>query len=348
LGFRNRIINGDMRIDQRNAGASATPTTAGYSTVDRWRCTISQASKLSFQQSTTAPSNYRNSLAMTSLSAYSLGASDFFSLQQNIEGLNVSDFGWGTASAVSVTLSFWVRSSLTGTFGGVVQNGTGTRNYPFTYTINSANTWEQKTVTIAGETSGTWSTANDVGVTVGFGLGVGSTFSGPAGSWSSTYYLGATGATSVVGTNGATFFITGVQLEAGSVATPFERRDYGRELIMCQRYFEKSFNVDVAPVNGVYSPDRRQGVVYTSANESGYQESFKVSKRANPTMLFFRGSNQTTDGRWGWFDGAAWQASSNLNPNTRQQMFVIDFTVTGRSFGQSLILDGNWTASAEL
>jgi hypothetical protein len=179
-------------------------------------------------------------------------------------------------------------------------------------------------------------------------LGSGSNLNGTAGAWASAFDTRTSGSVSLNGTSGATFYITGVQLEAGSVASPFERRDYGRELMMCQRYFEKSFNVDVAPVNGVYSPDRRQGVVYTSANESGYQESFKVSKRANPTMLFFRGSNQTTDGRWGWFDGAAWQASSNLNPNTRQQMFAIDFTVTGRSFGQSLILDGNWTASAEL
>jgi hypothetical protein len=236
-GFKNRIINGAMVIDQRNAGASVTPTAAGYLTVDRWRCTINVASKLSFQQSTTAPSNYKNSLAMTSLSAYTVGASEYFSLQQNIEGLNLTDLGWGTASAVAVTLSFWVRSSLTGTFGGCAQNSAGNRNYPFTYTISSANTWEQKSVTIAGDTSGTWLTTNGVGISLGFGLGVGSTLSGTAGAWSSTYYLSATGATSVVGTNGATFYITGVQLEKGSTATSFDYRPYGTELALCQRYY---------------------------------------------------------------------------------------------------------------
>ena len=240
LSNRNRIINGAMVIDQRNAGAAVTPTAAGYSTVDRWRCTISAASKLSFQQSSTAPNNHNNSLEITSLSAYTAGSSDYFTLQQNMEGYNVADFGWGTSAAVDVTLSFWVRSSLTGTFGGCAQNSAGDRNYPFTYTINSADTWEQKSITILGDTSGTWLTTNGVGISLGFGLGVGSTFSGPAGAWSSTYYLSATGATSIVATNGATFYITGVQLEVGDTATPFEHRSYGQELALCERYYQLS------------------------------------------------------------------------------------------------------------
>ena len=156
---------------------------------------------------------------------------------QFIEGLNVADLAWGTASAATVTLSFWVRSSLTGTFGGAFSNSASNRSYPFTYTINSANTWEQKTITVAGDTSGTWLTTSGIGIKVWFGLGVGSTYSGTAGSWSGNTYLSATGATSVVGTNGATFYITGVQLEAGSAATPFENRSYGTELSLCQRYY---------------------------------------------------------------------------------------------------------------
>ena len=313
IGFRNRIINGDMRIDQRNAGASSTPTSAGYSTVDRWRCTISQSSKLSFQQSAIAPSNYTNSLAMTSLSAYSLGASDYFTLQQNIEGFYISDFGWGTASAVAMTVSFWVRSSLAGTFGGVVQNGTGTRNYPFTYTISAANTWEQKSITIPGETSGTWATTNGVGITVGFSVGVGSALNGPAGSWSSTYYLGATGATSVVGTNGATFYITGVQLEAGTVATPFERRDYGRELMMCQRYYQRyTYDFKGVPAltrisssineydGSMPIPTMRASPTFATTSPQVHKpgvrsESFTASANSHPTLITLTITPATND-----------------------------------------------------
>jgi len=237
-GTRNRIINGDMRIDQRNAGASVTPT-AGTYTLDRWYCAMSVTSKYSVARSTTAPTRFTNSALVTSLSAYTVGASETFNIQQVIEGFNVADLNYGTASAVTTTLSFWVRSSLTGTFGGAIQNGSGNRSYPFTFSISAANTFEYKTVVIAGDTSGTWPSDNTGAMVVIFSLGTGSTISGTAGSWSGNNYKSATGATSVVGTNGATFYITGVQLEVGSVATPFERRSYGQELALCQRYYEK-------------------------------------------------------------------------------------------------------------
>ena len=239
LGFRNRIINGAMVIDQRNAGASITPTDGQYS-VDRWKYTVTQASKLTAQRSTTTATGFVNSLLTTSSSAYSIVSSDIFILIQNIEGTNLPDLAWGTASAKTVTLSFWVRSSLTGTFGGSIANNARNRSYPFTYTISSANTFEQKTITIAGDTSGTWLTDTDNGIRLSFGLGVGSTYSGTSGAWAAADYRSATGATSVVGTNGATFYITGVQLEVGSVATPFERRPYGTEILLCQRYFQRA------------------------------------------------------------------------------------------------------------
>ena len=240
MGFRNRILNGDCRIDQRNAGASVTITNTSASTylLDRWKADVSQASKMSVQQSSVAPAGFTNSLLVTSLSAYTVGASEVFAITQIIEGYNIADFAWGSASAQSVTLSFWVRSSLPGTFGIVLENNANNRSYPATYTISAANTWEQKSITIAGETTGTWVVNNGKGLQVKFGLGVGSSLSGTAGSWAAADYWGATGATNVVGTNGATFYITGVQLEAGTVASPFERRDYGRELMMCQRYFQ--------------------------------------------------------------------------------------------------------------
>ena len=239
-GFKNRIINGAMVIDQRNAGVSVTPTTDGQYTVDRMQVYISAASKFSVQRdSTVYPSGFTYSAKITSLAATSLAAGDYYCFVQPIEGFNVADFGFGASGASTVTISFWVRSSLIGTFGGALRNGAANRGYPFTYTISSANTWEQKTVTIAGDTTGTWATGNTQGMAVIFGLGVGTTSSGTAGAWAASGYLSATGATSVVGTSGATFYITGVQLEKGSTATSFDYRPYGTELQLCQRYYYK-------------------------------------------------------------------------------------------------------------
>ena len=239
LLFRNRIINGDMRIDQRNAGASVTP--ANSYTLDRWQAVNTQASKFTVQQnaaSVTPPAGFSNYLGVTSSSAYSVLTGDTFCVVQNIEGFNTYDLAWGTANAQTITISFWVRSSLTGTFGGALENNAANRSYPFSYTISSANTWEQKSITIAGDTSGTWVGAtNGIGIIVRFGLGSGSTYSGTAGAWAVGNFVQPTSTVSVVGTNGATFYITGVQLEVGTAATAFERRPYGTELNLCQRYF---------------------------------------------------------------------------------------------------------------
>jgi hypothetical protein len=269
MGFKNRIINGGMVIDQRNAGASvATSSGAQVYAVDRWQAVYSQVSKFTLQQnaaSVTLPTGFINYLGITSSSAYTVGSGEQFNIRQAIEGLNVTDLGWGTASASTVTLSFWVRSSLTGTFGGCLMNGASNRSYPFTFTISAANTWEQKSVTVAGDTTGTWLTTNGVGLYVWFGLGVGSTLSATAGAWSAGYYPSATGATSVVGTSGATFYITGVQLEKGSVATSFDYRPYGTELQLCQRYYE---------VQGACA--YAAGVVATFK--------FSVTKRSTPTL----------------------------------------------------------------
>lgn len=239
--FKNRIINGNMSVDQRNAGASITPTDGQFS-VDRWGCRLSQSSKYSVQQnagSVTPPVGFNYYLGVTSLSSYSVTSTDNFQLQYRIEGYNFGDLNWGTANAKTVTISFWVRSSLTGSFGGSFVNANGDRSYPFSYTISSANTWTQISVTVAGDTSGTWNTTNGRGVEIEFSLGCGSTYSGTAGAWATGFYLQPTGSTSVVGTNGATFYITGVQLEVGSTATSFDYRPYGTELALCQRYFVK-------------------------------------------------------------------------------------------------------------
>ena len=276
--FKNRIINGAMMIDQRNAGASVTPANAAY-TLDRWQFSLSQASKLTTQQnagSVTPPMGFTNYLGVTSSSAYSVLTGDFFVVKQSIEGFNIADLGWGTVNAKTVTLSFQVYSSLTGTFGGALSNGS--RSYPFTYSIPVANTWTTISVTIAGDTSGTWATNNTLGVVVQFGLGVGSTYSGTAGAWASANYASATGATSVVGTNGATFYITGVQLEKGSTATSFDYRPYGTELALCQRYYFKNAPTSIANsgLGSGFQASTTNAVVYVG---------LPVTMRSTPTMV---------------------------------------------------------------
>jgi hypothetical protein len=236
----NRIINGAMTIDQRNAGASVATSSSTQYTVDRWQALAVPTTKYTVQQNAgavTPPVGFTNYLGATSTSEYSVVSTDRCGIRQFIEGYNVADLGWGTANAQPVTISFWVRSSLTGTFGGSVGNDAGNRNYPFSYAINAANTWEQKSVTIAGDTTGTWDTTTATGINLIFGLGVGSTYSDTAGAWSSSLFYSSTGAVSVIGTNGATWYITGVQLEAGSTASSFAHENYGDTLQKCQRYY---------------------------------------------------------------------------------------------------------------
>jgi len=241
-GFKNRIINGGMTIDQRNAGALVSGALAGSYVLDRWKFWVNGgggSAAYTVQQSTISPAGFTNSIAITQTASHSPITTQYNAIAQYIEGYNVADFGWGEAGATAVTLSFWVRSSLTGTFGGAVSNSSQARSYPFTYTISSANTWEYKTITIPGDTTGTWIKNNGAGILLFWQLGVGSTYLGTAtGAWQAATYLGATGATQITATNGATFYITGVQLEKGATATSFDYRPYGTELQLCQRYFQ--------------------------------------------------------------------------------------------------------------
>ena len=321
---RNRIINGNMLVDQRNAGAAVGTSINGY-TLDRWVIGQSTSGKLNGGQnynSVTPPAGFANYLGAQSQSAYSVGASDTYRFVQKIEGYNIADMAWGTADAKSVTLSFWVRSSLTGTFGGGIANNAFNRTYVFTYTINAANTWEYKTITIAGDTTGTWLTTNGTGFDFNFSLGTGSTYSWTAGVWSSSQYLSATGAVSVVGTNGATFYITGVQLEVGTKATPYEMQIYSDQLAQCQRYYWK-YSSAIA-----YGPYAMGHGISSTAMRVMLQ--YPVTMRSTPTL--------TTGGTfiWGYGNSVSAIAAASYTYNT----FSLDCTTTGlTAFGAYMLTD---------
>ena len=349
--MKNRLINGSMTIDQRNAGASQSYA-AGSSTysLDRWGVDYSQTSKFTSQQnagSVTPPVGFANYLGFTSSSAYSITSTDYFFTEQRIEGFNTSDLGFGTANAKTVTLSFQVYSSLTGTFGGALRNSAGNRAYPFSYSIPVANTWTTISVTIAGDTTGTWLTTNGIGIRVALGLGVGTTYSSTAGAWAAGNYLSATGAVSVVGTSGATFYITGVQLEVGSSATGYEYRQIQQELSLCQRYYEKSYNLDVAPATAsqgisLFSSSGNAGGVTTAYIDTWLQ--YKVSKRAVPTMACWDEANGS---------GTCTRTNSGVLATSGQTVSfasvgfnsVVINSSSGANAGR---ISFNWTASAEL
>lgn len=309
-----------MVIDQRNAGASASTGSGTYAPyfLDRWMIAGSGGGVFSVQQSSVAPTGFTNSTLITVTTAdSSIAAGDYYQFRQTIEGFNTADLGWGTVGAQPVTLSFWVRSSLTGTFGLSLRNGAFDRSYVATYTISAANTWEQKTVTIAGDTTGTWATNNTGGIVLTFSLGVGSTFETTAGAWGAGSFVATSGSVDLVGTLNATMHITGVQLEEGTAASPFEFRQYGTELALCQRYYEFGGAYTQAATSG-------GGVV-------GSTIYYKVTKRASPTVSLTAvdGSSATTITNFA--------ASGLVNG--------IGYYCVPNSNGQATV---NWTAAIEL
>jgi hypothetical protein len=297
LQWRNRIINGDMRIDQRNAGASVSINDGNEKyPVDRWfGIGTASAGVFSLQRSTaTPPAGFSNFLraAVTTVDS-SLAATDFYGFAQRIEGFNTSDLALGSASASAMTLSFWVRSSLTGTFSGSLNgNPASSASFPFTFTINAANTWEYKTVSVAAPTSGTFPTDNTIGLTVWFTLALGSNFTGTAGAWTAAARFGASGAVNVMATNGATLDITGVQLEAGSIQAPvLERRPYGHELAMCQRYYQRhailtSTSFTTAYPTSLVRPDMRAEPTLTATFSGGTGGAYQIFSPAGAVVIY--------------------------------------------------------------
>ena len=271
-GFKNRIINGAMVIDQRNAGASITVSSGTNFNVDRFKSSNQTTAVVTLQQVSDAPIGFVNSSKFTVTTAdSSIGSTEICYIAQLIEGFNVADLGWGTANAKTVTLSFWIKSSITGLMGGAISNTV--RSYPYSYTINSANTWEYKTVTIAGDTSGTWNTTNSIGMVVYFNIGCGTDYLNTPGVWVTAEDFGPTGQVNVISTLNATWQVTGVQLEVGSTATSFDYRPYGTELQLCQRYFEAgSF--------------WREGTNAANGNFCVFSLPFLVQKRANATFTY--------------------------------------------------------------
>jgi len=270
--MRNRIINGAMVIAQRGTSAVAD----GFM-VDRFQAFENTAGVFSWQQVSEAPAGFNFSAKCTVTTANaSPSSSDVANFQHIIEGLNVADLGWGTANAKTVTLSFWIRSSLTGNFGASILNSGVNRSYPFLYSISAANTWEYKTVTIAGDTSGTWLTDNGIGLRIMFNIGGRSTVLGTANTWGSSRFDGATGSTNILATLSATWQVTGVQLEVGTQATSFEYRQYQQELALCQRYYYRcGANTNFITI----------GIGQASGSNAGYF-SLPMSMRASPTSTF--------------------------------------------------------------
>jgi len=270
---KNIIINGAQMVDQRNSGSSVTMSSSATFITDRFKCWEDTDGGLTAQQTSEAPPGFKRSLKFTVTSAdSSIGASQYAMLRYPVEGYDMEDQNWGTSDAGTLTLSFWVRASITGTFGGGFVNSSDNRSYPFTYAISSANTWEKKTVTVAGDQTGTWNAGTSACVNIHWSLGIGSNSQGTAGQWQAGNKYTASGETALIANNGATWQITGIQFERGSSATDFEYKSYCDELARCQRYF---FKMDGQPYGA-------RGL----ANEGYFNFMWPTTMRADPTLVY--------------------------------------------------------------
>jgi hypothetical protein len=320
--MRNRIINGNMLISQRYGTSSVTPGSGTYP-IDRFQNTQSTASSFSYQQVAppTALAGFVYCQKATVLAARTPAAGDRYDYLQAVEGLNITDLAWGTSSAKAVTASFWVYSSVTGTFAVSISNGGINRSYVNTYTISSANTWTQVTVTFPGCPDGTWSTDNGTGLILFFDLGCGSNSETTAGAWQSGFYERTSACVKLVNTVSATFYITGVQLEAGTTASPFEYRQYGTELSLCYRYYYR-----IKPGGSGSAPFQGAGVSYTTSLVR-FTVPFGVTMRAAPSALEQTG----TAGDYAILQSSAWSVCTSVPSmaDTSPNSVTVTFTSTG-------------------
>ena len=308
INFRNLIINGDMSIDQRNSGASQTIASANTYYIDRFLAREVTDGALTIDQDTTSPDDFTHSMKITTTTAdSSLSSTQRAYVVQKIEGYNISKLAFGTSSAKSITISFYVRSSLTGTFSGSILNEGENRSYVFEYTINSADTWERKTITIAGDTSGTWDTDNTVGLLIYFSMGMGSTYSGTAGAWSGNQLFASTGSTNLIGTLNATWYMTGLQIEEGTSASDFEFLPYDVNLRRCQRYYHKTYNDTTAPGTVTTVGAVQTGTTATSTYVP-MQYFYPVRMRSAPTFTAYSSATGTS----GKFDSNAPSGDHNI------------------------------------
>jgi len=340
-GFKNRIINGAMVIDQRNAGASISLSGSAAYPVDRMVCYgRASGAGMTGQRSTVAPAGFTNSLLFTATTGVAPVGGDYAGINQNIEGFNFADLGWGTANAQTVALSFWVRSSVTGTYGFAIQNSAQNRSYVAQYTVNAANTWEYKTVTITGDTSGTWLTDNGVGARLTWDMGYGFGSTATANAWQAGNFYSVTGNIKLGSTAGATFYITGVQLEKGSTATSFDYRPYGTELALCQRYYYRKTREGSNASFGM-------GYIYTTGSWRGTVP-LPVTMRSTPTFTSDTVTNFSVQSAFG---NIVLSALSAIGQSTNE--IWLDSTLVGATIGYSAALVNTagtpWiAASAEL
>ena len=339
----NRIINGNCQIDQR---AVVATTNDAYFT-DRWQVSTSTTGAYQCSQSSDAPTGFTNSLVFDVTTAdTSIAASEFAIIQQHIEGSSISDLSWGSASAQTVTLSFSVKSTTTGTYCVALRNSANNRSYVAAYSVVSANTWERKTITISGDTSGTWLTTNGRGISVSFSFAAGSTYQTTAGSWQAGNFLGTSSQTNLLALTSNEIRVTGVQLEPGPVATLFERRPIGTELALCQRYYEKSYELGTTPGGAATAGAHWFTSLGSTANVLS-SVLFSVKKRTSPTVNIWDTAGNANKASSG-------DASLVISTNNTQAVIVQYSGDSGIVFRQSNPISGaitvgyQWVASSEL
>lgn len=344
LMFRNRIINGDMSIYQRQAASTTNSSFA----LDHWLFTKVNGATESIAQNTDAPFGFNYSLRNTiSVGDASIGATEYSAINQRIEGYNIRDLGFGTANARSVTIQFWVKATVTGSYTANIYNESATRICPFSYTIDNSNTWEFKTVTLPGCPDGTWNTTNGIGLALYFYAALGSSYlGGTSGVWNSSGQYGSGTPVNNIASNGNIFAITGVQLEPGSIPTAFEYLPFHIQLAQCQRYYEKSYNYDVAPGTAT-----DVGVMYhLGGSDNGLNLGptiyFKVMKRATPSVF----TAYTRSGADGWDYGRNGGSGTITNALLTKTWIGMSGGLVYGNVGGAWVpawINGHWVAQSE-